>query len=428
MDDIRNYVKERYARAITNSASCCGAGGCCGGTTDSSGIPGMTRGNYDSSTLEKTPGQMAYQSFGCGNPFTEARIHPGETVLDLGSGAGLDLFLASEMTGPTGRVIGLDMTDEMLATAAENLKGLDNISLVKGYIEEIPVESGSVDVIISNCVINLSPDKGKVLKEGFRVLRPGGRFCVSDTVFLRPVSERAVQNLEAWSGCISGALLETEYAEKMREAGFEEIEVRRTKIHSFPDALAAMAFPELSEEERRDLDGALASAIILGKKPSVKLEEGLDYTIRRARSEDVPLITSLLEENGLTSLGVAEAPGNFIVLEHFGIAAVAGMEVRGDAGLLRSLAVRLRDRKKRFGERMTAAIIDKARAQGVRTVFLLTGTAERFFEKAGFVTARREDIPAPLMQSSALDKICPESSTVMLKTLSMSGGTNSNAG
>lgn len=267
MDDIRNYVKERYAKAIRNTSSCCGSGGCCCGTTGASGIPSMTRGNYDGATLEKTPEQMTDQSFGCGNPFTEARIHPGETVLDLGSGAGLDLFLASEMTGPYGKVIGLDMTDEMLATAAENLKGIENVSLVKGYIEEMPVESNSVDVIISNCVINLSPDKGKVLKEAFRVLRPGGRFCVSDTVFLRPVTERAVKNLAAWSGCISGALRETEYAEKMREAGFEEVEVRRTKVYSFPDAMAAMAFPELSGEERNEINGSLASAIIMGKKP-----------------------------------------------------------------------------------------------------------------------------------------------------------------
>ncbi len=417
MDDIRSYVKERYAQAIKNKSSCCGSGGCCCGTTGASDILSMTRGNYDDATLEKTPEHMADQSFGCGNPFTEARIHPGETVLDLGSGAGLDLFLASEMTGPFGRVIGLDMTDEMLATAAENLKGVENVSLVKGYIEEMPVESGSVDVIISNCVINLSPDKKKVLKEAFRVLRPGGRFCISDTVFLRPVTERAVKNLAAWSGCISGALQETVYAEKMRAAGFEEVEVRRTKVYSVPDAMAAMAFPELSSEERNEINGALASAIIRGKKPLVELEEGLDYTIRRAESGDVPAIAVLLEENGLTPLGVAEAPENFLVLEHSGIAAVIGMEIRGDSGLLRSLVVRLRDRKKCFGVRMTSVIIDLARAQGVRTIYLLTETAERFFERAGFVAARREDIPAPLMQSSALDKVCPEGSAILKKML-----------
>ena len=267
MDDIRNYVKERYARAIKNTASCCGSGGCCCGTSgQSAGILSMTRGNYDGEILENTPEHMTDQSFGCGNPFTEARIHPGETVLDLGSGAGLDLFLASEATGPNGKVIGLDMTDEMLETAAENLRGLDNVTLVKGYIEDMPLESGTVDVIISNCVINLSPDKGKVLKEAFRVLRPGGRFCVSDTVFLRPVTERAVKNLAAWSGCIAGALQETEYAALLKDAGFIEIDVRRTKVYNVPDALAAMAFPELSPEERNEINGALASALILAKK------------------------------------------------------------------------------------------------------------------------------------------------------------------
>jgi amino-acid N-acetyltransferase len=179
-----------------------------------------------------------------------------------------------------------------------------------------------------------------------------------------------------------------------------------------------MAFPELSPEERNEINGALASAIILGKKPLVKPEEGRDYIISRAASADVPPIASLLEENGLTSLGVAEAPENFLVLEHSGIAAVVGMEILGDAGLLRSLAVRRNDRKKGFGERMTSAIIDGAREQGVRTVYLLTETAERFFGRAGFVAARREDIPAPLMQSSALDGVCPQGSSVMRKTLS----------
>jgi len=248
VDDIRNYVKERYAKAIKNSTSCCGSGGCCCSTTGSSDILSMTRGNYDGTVLEKAPGQMADQSFGCGNPFTEARIQPGETVLDLGSGAGLDLFLALEATGPSGKVIGLDMTEEMLETAAENLRGLDNVTLVKGYIEDMPLESSTVDVIISNCVINLSPDKG--------------------TVFLRPVTERAVKNLAAWSGCIAGALQETEYAALLKEAGFVEVDVRRTKVYEVPDALAAMAFPELSAEERKEINGALAGALIQAKKSS----------------------------------------------------------------------------------------------------------------------------------------------------------------
>jgi len=231
------------------------------------------------------------------------------------------------------------------------------------------------------------------------------------------VTDRAVKNLAAWSGCISGALQETEYAGLLKEAGFEEVEIRRTKVFDIPDALAAFAFPDLDEEERREIGGALASALIFAKKPSVEPIEGRDFFIRTAVPEDVPAIAALLEENGLSPLGVAASPENFLVLEQNGIAAVAGMEIQGDAGLLRSLAVRLKDRKKGFGERMTYAIIDRGREQGVRTVYLLTETAERFFGRAGFTAARREDIPAPLMQSSALDRVCPQGSTVMKKTI-----------
>lgn len=186
----------------------------------------MTKGNYDGATLEKTPEHMADQSFGCGNPFTEARIHPGETVLDLGSGAGLDLFLASEMTGPRGKVIGVDMTDEMLATAAENLKGIGNVTLVKGYIEEMPLEDDSVDVVISNCVINLSPDKPQVYAEAARVLKPGGRLAISDVVAVAPIPARIKKKLEAHSGCIAGAASVMETKRMLKNAGFSQIRIR----------------------------------------------------------------------------------------------------------------------------------------------------------------------------------------------------------
>lgn len=266
MDDIRNYIRERYGKAIKGGSGCCGSGGCCCGAPGSQDILSMTENNYDAQILRKAPGMAGSQSFGCGDPVSEAGIRSGETILDLGSGAGLDLFLASEAAGPSGKVFGLDMTDEMLETAAENLKGLDNVVLLKGEMEDIPLEDASVDVIISNCVINLSPDKGRVLKEAFRVLRTGGRFCVSDTVFLRPVSERIGRNLAAWSGCISGALQAESYAEKMREAGFQQVEVRPVKVYSFPSAMAATFFPELPPEEREEMNGALASAIITAKK------------------------------------------------------------------------------------------------------------------------------------------------------------------
>lgn len=267
MEDLRKEVAKKYARAIQGGTSCCGSRGCCCGPENTRGTSAITEGNYAEEALQGAPGATGSQSFGCGNPLEEANIRPGETVLDLGSGAGLDLFLASRATGPTGKVIGLDMTEEMLATAEENLKGVENVSFVKGYIEAMPLEDCSVDVIISNCVINLSPDKDAVLREAFRVLRPGGRFCVADTVFLRPVSARGASNVAAWSGCIAGALLSEEYRKKMDAAGFENVAVTCTKIYAFPDSLGEALFPELSPEERRELDGAFGSAIIKGMKP-----------------------------------------------------------------------------------------------------------------------------------------------------------------
>ncbi|NLM71723.1 MAG: methyltransferase domain-containing protein [Synergistaceae bacterium] len=252
MDEVRKYVEKRYAEAARSPRR--------------SGIINMTRRNYDGATLAAAPGGMAARSFGCGNPVEHAELIHGETVLDLGCGAGLDMFIASKAVGPEGRIIGLDMTGEMLAEAAGNLKELENVELLRGYIEDIPLADKSVDVVISNCVINLSPDKPAVLREAYRVLKPGGRFCVADMLFIRPVSERIVSNLAAWSGCIAGALLEEDYRRLAEEAGFIEVEIRRIKVFPIPESLASMAFPELSESERREIDGVLASAIVIGRR------------------------------------------------------------------------------------------------------------------------------------------------------------------
>ncbi|OPZ39371.1 MAG: Demethylmenaquinone methyltransferase [Synergistetes bacterium ADurb.BinA166] len=258
MDDVRRYVREQYS-AAARRGSCCGP--------DHPGLINMTRSNYDRSELEGAPAGIEARSFGCGNPVEHAGLLPGETVLDLGCGAGLDMFIASRAVGPEGRVIGLDMTGEMLVAAAENLRELKNVTLVGGFIEEIPLADESVDVVLSNCVINLSPDKSAALGEAFRVLRPGGRLCVADTVFIRPVSEDIAGSLAAWSGCIAGALQEDDYLERMKTAGFSDVEVRRMKVYAVPEALASMAFPDLSESGRREMDGALASAIIKGRRP-----------------------------------------------------------------------------------------------------------------------------------------------------------------
>ena len=260
MDDLRDDVKKRYGRAIREGGGCCSGDGCA-----PSFLPAESL--YGPSFLGQITSSLAEQSFGCGNPLEDADLKPGETVLDLGCGAGLDLLLASEAVGPDGHVIGVDMTDEMLDAAKENLKGRDHILLVKGYLEDLPLEEESVDVVISNCVINLSPDKGKVLSEAWRVLRPGGRLSVADTVFLKPVPSGLSEFLSGWCGCISGALSAEEYRTFLSAAGFVSIEVRPKKVYFAGEALLEMMFPDLPEADRMKLKGALASAAVTAMKP-----------------------------------------------------------------------------------------------------------------------------------------------------------------
>ncbi len=261
MGDIRESVRHRYAKAIPLSGESNRK------LWDGSGISGMAKGSYDGEILDGVPKAMKEQSFGCGNPVHYADLRPGETVLDLGCGAGLDLFLASEAVGPSGRAIGLDMTDAMLQKAEENLHCLGNISLIKGYIEDIPLQDESVDAVLSNCVVTLSPDKPQVFREIFRVLRHEGRISIADTVFTRTLSKRTAECLSSWSPCAASSLHEEEYLSGLRETGFNHVRLHRITLFPFPEALSSMAFPELTEGERQELDGCLASAVIVGKKP-----------------------------------------------------------------------------------------------------------------------------------------------------------------
>lgn len=210
-------------------------------------------------------------SFGCGNPTALASLAPGETVLDLGSGGGIDVLLSAKRVGPTGRAIGLDMTPEMLALARKNAAtaGATNVDFLQGNIENIPLEDGSVDVIISNCVINLSPDKDAVLAEAMRVLRPGGRFAVSDIVLTRPLPVSTQKNLELWAGCVAGALTENEYMDKLTAAGFESASIEPTRVYTREDAqeIASGAAPEDAEAQLTAIDGAMMSAFIRATKP-----------------------------------------------------------------------------------------------------------------------------------------------------------------
>jgi ubiquinone/menaquinone biosynthesis C-methylase UbiE len=209
-------------------------------------------------------------SLGCGNPTALAELHEGEVVLDLGSGGGIDVLLSAGRVGPTGRAYGLDMTDEMLALARENQRraGVENVEFLKGDIEAIPLPDNSVDVIISNCVINLSTDKSRVIAEAFRVLRPGGRFAVSDVVIRGEVPSDVRRNMELWVGCVAGALTEQQYQQNLRAAGFEEIGIEPTRIYEFEDAKAFLAGSGLeSEVLARQVSGRVMGAFVRARKP-----------------------------------------------------------------------------------------------------------------------------------------------------------------
>src|ERR1041385_4779189 len=240
--DIKEVVKERYgaaARRVTTGqgSSCCGASAQCGTEIDP-----ITRDLYDASQTSILPKEAMLASLGCGNPTALAELKEGEVVLDLASGGGIDVLLSARRVGPTGKAYGLDMTDDMLALARENQKkaGLENVEFLKGEIESIPLPDASVDVIISNCVINLSGDKGRVLREAFRVLKPGGRFAVSDVVVRGEVPEEIRRSMLLWVGCIAGALSDSDYVAKLGNAGFEQIGIEPTRVYSVEDARAVL--------------------------------------------------------------------------------------------------------------------------------------------------------------------------------------------
>src|SRR6201987_5399863 len=228
---IQEAVKEKYGAAAKQVAA--GKTACCGGGAELSGCDPITRGLYDAAGQGALPAEVVPASLGCGNPTALAKLQPGEIVLDLGSGGGIDVLLSAKRVGPTGKAYGLDMTDDMLALARENQKkaGVQNVEFLKGTIENIPLPDNSVDVIISNCVINLSGDKDRVLREAFRVLKPGGRLAVSDVVTRGEVPADVRQNMLLWVGCIAGAMQDYEYVAKLARAGFDLIHIEPTRIY-----------------------------------------------------------------------------------------------------------------------------------------------------------------------------------------------------
>jgi arsenite methyltransferase len=271
-ENVKEIVKAKYGQAALRAASGDGKS-CCG--QDRSGVDGscdpITSNLYDAAQEREVPDTAIKASLGCGNPTALAELKPGEVVLDLGSGGGIDVLLSARRVGPKGKVFGLDMTDEMLAFAEENRRksGLTNVEFLKGEIESVPLSDNSVDVIISNCVINLSGDKDRVLKEAFRVLKPGGRFAVSDVVVRGHVPDAIRKNMELWVGCVAGALSDDEYVEKLARAGFENVVIEPTRVYSITDAetfLSKRGFDVATIAPQ--VEGKFLSAFIRATKPT----------------------------------------------------------------------------------------------------------------------------------------------------------------
>ncbi len=266
--ELHAIVRARYAAAAQSAdageKSCCGPD-CCGSAADP-----ITSDLYGQAQVASLPERAVLASLGCGNPTALAELHAGDVVLDLGSGGGIDVLLSAQRVGPTGKAYGLDMTDEMLALANRNTQaaGATNVEFLKGHIEQIPLPDASVDVIISNCVINLAADKRAVLREAFRVLRPGGRFAVSDVVVRGEVPPEIRRSMELWVGCVAGALEEQQFLALLREVGFEQATIEPTRVYSLDDARGFLEAAGLDAARvASDIEGKFASAFVRALKP-----------------------------------------------------------------------------------------------------------------------------------------------------------------
>ena len=267
--DIKEVVKEKYGQAALRVTS--GGSSCCGASAATEcGCDPITSNLYDKTQAGQIPEEALLASLGCGNPTALAKLNTGETVLDLGSGGGIDVLLSAKRVGPTGKAYGLDMTDEMLALANENQRktGIENVEFLKGEIEHIPLPDNSVDVVISNCVINLSADKDAVLREAFRVLKPGGRFAVSDVVTRGEMLPEIRRSVLLWVGCVAGAMEENEYRNKLASAGFEQIDLEPTRVYRIEDAREFLKGHYIDVDAiAPEVDGKFLSAFVRAVKP-----------------------------------------------------------------------------------------------------------------------------------------------------------------
>jgi N-acetylglutamate synthase-like GNAT family acetyltransferase/precorrin-6B methylase 2 len=380
---------------------------------------------YTEEDLAALPADAVCNSFGCGNPLAFAGVRPGQTVLDIGSGAGIDCFIAARKVGPTGRVIGLDMTPEMVARGRENARagGYGNVEFRLGDAEKMPVEDGSVDWVISNCVINLSPDKPAVFREIARILRPGGRISISDIV-AEELPEPLRGNRDAWTRCLAGAISESEYRHGLAAAGLGAVRVTARIAYDaskltglFASSVCGVGAPG---EEAEALARAAAGKIWSARFEGVKTQPAAvaaEIELRAARPADLPAMHALLQEAELPA-DVEEHLGSFLVAEHRGNpVACIGMEVRGATALFRSLAVSPAYQGLGLAHRLYVELEGRAQARGVAQAYLLTKTIEPLAEKWGFRVVDRAQVPAAIGATREFAGACCASAVAMVKDL-----------
>ncbi|HVA56331.1 MAG: arsenic resistance N-acetyltransferase ArsN2 [Gemmatimonadaceae bacterium] len=429
-DALTATVREKYGAAAQRvlatagaAASCCGpVNSCCGGAAFDGTVDPITAGLYVLGETDELPEAAVLASLGCGNPTALAELRAGEVVLDLGSGGGIDVLLSARRVGPTGKAYGLDMTDEMLELARRNARdaGVTNVEFLRGRIEEIPLPSESVDVIISNCVINLSGDKRRVIREAFRVLKPGGRFAVSDVVVRGELPPDVKRSMELWVGCVAGALQDDEFVSLLSDAGFASPSVEMTRVYEVEDARAFLVNTGLDVERvAAEVAGRVGAAFVRATKPA-------PFALREARPDDADAVEGLLAASQLPVVGVREALGRpasgFIVAESDGaIIGVGGLEDCCDNALLRSVAVRTEWRSRGVGRALVMRLIAASDAAGTHALYLLTTTAERYFPSFGFEPVARDAVPEAVRATAEFKDACPASAVAMVRAVNAHG-------